>query len=696
MKKKENIIFIDLTSIVNNTELKNDINDLSSRSNPSSKEKKQSSNFIFNKKKLSKNIPKSNSKCYTKNEINNNKQKSQKRQSKINLIFKKISSDSKRQSSSIIKRNNNNPLRLSTPGKTTPNKNINVIINKNKIKIPYKKTINSQRTKENNSKLKTKKISIFKAQKNINKSNNKVIPTIKNKKEQTLYIKKIDKNNKLLLINKSKNNLINISSDNLKKTIKSCKQNISNINNINQVMSNAKQNIYINSNEIKIKNIYHPRSPEIRENKYIKNISPIKKINFINNKQKDMNITLPSKYRVLNSDNKYPNNHGYHEIIHKNSPKPEKTKIINENDLYNNFKDSISNLSLRNNRLFLDELITPNNNNEINNVSNTILITDFDNNKNVISYYSTLNSNKNLSPRNILQEENYNISDNNIYINSRNKFSPKPKNNLYLSPNFQKLDTSGQYNDIDTDNEDQQIIHDFGEQMLKRNKNYNFSKINESYIIPLNDTQNKELKINNSFNDMNKRKKIIDSKKLAVRSIPISYSCSKIKWRKYEKRKGYNNGNLNNNKRLAHNIISRKKKKKLVMEKSLNEQFLSQNNKIKNVDSIKEKISCCESIIDNDSINEIIKEFEKEIEDEEKREKLGKSTIQKKNINNVENIDNVMLSFLSENDNNISNMSKGSTNDSKIRKRKVRYYKTKNIVMEKNYDFFISPTIKKD
>ena len=37
-------------------------------------------------------------------------------------------------------------------------------------------------------------------------------------------------------------------------------------------------------------------------------------------------------------------------------------------------------------------------------------------------------------------------------------------------------------------------------------------------------------------------------------------------------------------------------------------------------------------------------------------------------------------------------MSKGSTNDSKIKIKKVRYYKTKNFDMEKNYDFFISPS----
>ena len=148
-----------------------------------------------------------------------------------------------------------------------------------------------------------------------------------------------------------------------------------------------------------------------------------------------------------------------------------------------------------------------------------------------------------------------------------------------------------------------------------------------------------------------------------------------------------------NNKRFSHNIINRKKKKKLVMEKSLNEQFISQNNKNKTCEYTKDKISCCESsiILDNDSINEIIKEFEKEIENEEKKDNLDKDSCQKKiKINNEENTDVFINSFAS--DNNNFSMSKGSTNDSKIKKRKVRYYKTKNFEPEKNYDFFISPS----
>ena len=127
------------------------------------------------------------------------------------------------------------------------------------------------------------------------------------------------------------------------------------------------------------------------------------------------------------------------------------------------------------------------------------------------------------------------------------------------------------------------------------------------------------------------------------------------------------------------------------MEKSLNEQFISNSNKYKSNDNTKDKISCYESSInlDNDSINEIIKEFEKEIEDEEKKEKIYQNYKQDKKINN--DMDGLFSGFVSENE-NISNMSKGSTNSSKIKNKKVRYYKTKNYELEKNIDFFINPT----
>ncbi len=230
--------------------------------------------------------------------------------------------------------------------------------------------------------------------------------------------------------------------------------------------------------------------------------------------------------------------------------------------------------------------------------------------------------------------------------------------------------------------------------MLKKNKNYNFSKNNEIYKFPINVFKNSELKRNNSSNDIKNLKN--SNKKKLYESIPLSYSFNEFKWRKYHKRNEnkFKDVPINkNNSRFSHNIFNRKKKKKLVMEKSLNEQFISNSNKYKSYDNTKDKISCCESSInlDNDSINEIIKEFEKEIEDEEKKEKIYKNYKQDKKINNGENMDGLISGFVSENE-NISNMSKGSTNSSKIKNKKVRYYKTKNYELEKNIDFYINPT----
>ena len=129
------------------------------------------------------------------------------------------------------------------------------------------------------------------------------------------------------------------------------------------------------------------------------------------------------------------------------------------------------------------------------------------------------------------------------------------------------------------------------------------------------------------------------------------------------------------------------------MEKSLNEEFISASNKKENKASqLKDKISNYEtSIIDNDSINEIILEFEKEIEDEEKKEKEIKDKNETKKGINMSNNDSIKFSYISDND--FSFLSKDSTNNSKIKK-KIRYYKTKNVDMEKNYDFAIYGTKK--
>ena len=726
MKKNVNVIQINLYETNNNniSSLKKDSITLANGGISSSKEKNQKKqNFIFNKKKLNKiiipnsfhktNIRKINNKL--DKQKSNNKQKSNtKINSNLNSQTKKNKTDLKRQYSSLIRRNKNSPFKLSTPGKTSlDNKKLNLSKNKNKNKLNNilnnNTSNNSHRILENKKNSKSKKISICNDKINYCVNGNKVLSNGKSKEKMPIYHKKIDKNNKLLLIKK---NRMNISCDNVKKRINYYKKkdNIL-INNKSLEMKNIKDNIY--NKEINIRNIYYPKSPTNKSIIFKKEISPINKVNFIKNKQSQnksiidnnniKNIKAPSSYRIFQTEGNYFNNHGYHEIIHKNSPlKTQQNNNINsiKEEKYNKLNEFTQNTTLRNNRPFLEELTTDNNNN-YNNISTTILINNQSSNnldtKIVVPYFYTLNSNKNISLQSTIKDENYLTNENICLCSSQrnlNNSALSPK--LFLSPKIKKLDVS---NDIETENEDVQTIHYFGEQMLERNKNYNFNKINDIYMFPIDGIKNSELKRNNSTSDINKEK----SNKKGINSIPCSHSYNQFKWKKYQKRnsnniskdKSNNNINKNNkNKRYNHNIINRKKNKKLVMEKSLNEQFISSSNKSKNNDFTKDKISCCESSIniDNDSINDIIKEFEKEIEAEEKKNKPNKNSKKRIEINNIDyNNDNLLFSFLSEND-NYSNLSKGSTDDSKIKKKKVRYYKTKNFELEKNYDFFISPT----
>ena len=729
MKKNVNVIHINLFETNNNniSSRKKESLILSNGGITSSKEKKpKKSNFIFSKKKLTKIIiPNS---CYKTNikKINNisdkkkseHKRQKSKTNSNLSSQTKKNKTDMKRQNSSLIRRNKNSPFKLSTPGKTTlDNKKLNIMKNKNKNKLnnllnnnnKNNNNFNSHRLQENKNNSKSKKISIFNNKANYYFNGNKVLSNGKSKEQMPIYHKKIDKNNKLLLIHKNK---MNISSDNVKKSLNYYKKKENNFfNNNSLIIKNIKDNIY--SKEINIRKVYYPRSPINKQTHFKKEISPIKKVNFIKNKQNENKLIIenkiinnnnkitkaPSSYRIFQTEGNFPNNHGFHEIIYKNSPKKtqQNNNIKDEEKNNNKLKDFMQNTSLRNNRPFLEELTTDNNNNNFNNISTTILLNNQSSNnikpKTIVPYFCTLNSNKNLSLQNTIKDENYFTSENICLCSSQRNLNHSTLNpKICLSPKIKKIDIS---NDTDAENEDMQAIHYFGEQMLKRNKNYNFNKINDIYMFPIDSIKNSELKRNNSSSDINNGKK--SNKKKGLNSIPFSYSSIQFKWKKYQKR---NSNSIsrdmanNKNKRFNHNIVNRRKNKKLVMEKSLNEQFISNAYKSKNNDFTKDKISYCESSIniDNDSINDIIKEFEKEIEAEEKRNKQFKNLFKRKELNNIENNnDNLLFSFLSEND-NYSNLSKGSTDDSKIKKRKVRFYKTKNLELEKNYDFFISPT----
>lgn len=105
-----------------------------------------------------------------------------------------------------------------------------------------------------------------------------------------IYHKKIDKNNKLLLINKIGKNKMNISCDNVKKCINyyKGKENIIINNNNSLILRNIKENIYLNNKDTKIRNIYYPRSPINKSINFKKEISPIKKLTLL--KIKNMKI----------------------------------------------------------------------------------------------------------------------------------------------------------------------------------------------------------------------------------------------------------------------------------------------------------------------------------------------------------------------------------------------------------------------
>ena len=708
MKKNVKKIYISLNT--NKTfPIRNKSPKLMKELNPSLKENKTNQNsFIFNKKKLNKNnIPNSYSKFYTKktnNNINKQKEESYKNKQKLinNSFAKKNQSDTKRQSLSIIKKNKNSPLRLSNQVKITPEKNKSLTKNKSQLNLPnYKNPLNSQRFLKNNYNLKSKKISIFKDKKSSLKKDNKNIPNKNSKEEPPIYHKKIEKSRKLIWINKIKNNIINISSDNVKKNISLYNQPDNSINK-SQVIGTIKNNINLNNKEIITRNIYFPRSPKNYSISFKNNISPIKKVNLTKNKNNDKTkkIKISSDIKILHLENKLPNNYAYHEIVYKNSPKKILTNInIKEKERYDYIKETQRIVTLRNERPLLEELITPNNKR----ISTTILITNKSFNssdKKSIPYFCTLNNNTNFTLKSSFQGDNFNnfYTNENICLCSEDNIKILKNNRkLFLSPKNKKLDISGQYNEIDTENEDIQTIQMFGEKMLERNKNYNFNKVNETYKFSIDELKNKEFRRNNSSNDINNEQENKERKEF--KSISFSHSLNEGKWKKYQKRNENKIGSIpinKNNKRYNHNIINRKKNKKLIMEKSLNEQFISKSNRNKSNENTKDKISCCESSInlDNDSINDIIKEFENEIEKEEQKDKASKNSSQKKIINNSENNDYLIYSFASEND-NLSNMSKGSTNDSKVKKRKVRYYKTKNYDMEKNYDFCISSTKKR-
>ena len=296
MKKNVNIIKISLNKTKKNSSSKKDLSKASNRNNLLSKEKNSyKNNFIFNKNNfVNKNlIPNSNSKCYIK--INNKlKQENKNKILKLNnnSFSKKLQLNIKNKNLSLDKKIRNNSFRFFTQRKKSHEKNNSFIRNKKESNLFYNNSsLNSQRLLRNKYNIKSNKMTFDKNKLNNSKKNTKII-----QEESPIYHKKIDKNHKLLLINKIKNNIINISSDNIRKNLKYYKRKNNTISNNSQIMKNTKDNIYLNSKEIKIRNIYYPKSPKNRLIIFNNNISPIKKANK-KNEEKINDNTIKNKMK---------------------------------------------------------------------------------------------------------------------------------------------------------------------------------------------------------------------------------------------------------------------------------------------------------------------------------------------------------------------------------------------------------------
>ena len=677
--------------------------------------KKNPNYIIDNKKKIIKTkilIP--NKKCHFK-KINKTLQEGTKATlSQKNIPNKKLNTlPIRKQSCGIIKRNNNYQLYESN---TSTNFRIKTNINNAKRDITETsyKNLNERiklipkspknllnKTKNNNYYIKNN------YPKSYNNIGIKIIENNKNNKEYPLYITKIDQRQQILNNNINNNNFNgNITYNN------NVNLNFNNNNDKNNnIIYDIPKRIYINNKEIDIiKNNIHSKSPTFRTPKLPNQLSPIeiKNINYqqgntIQIFNKNKLIKIPIIQTEFSRDKKvFPDNFSFHEITHINSPK-KKTKKKHNSINCNN--DANNNYTIGSTNLYLDGLYDDKNNN-LNRISNNYLLNShkvnhFNNN---MPLYDFKNLNySNITPNNRLYaitsknfKDGYN---NNVIYPYNNQPNSNYINNDFIIPKS-KRNIKIEYSDncVDLDNEEiddlAQSIHFFGEQMRKRNKNYN-----KNNNIPL-EKKTKCIKIrlkkNNSYNNINHiNEKINNSDKESFPTTNISYNQGKNKYEYYMTSNINNTGkNYNIEKkeqklnRFSHNIIKRKRIKKLIMEKSQNEEFISNSNKKENKNNtIKDKISNYEnSILDNDSINEIIKEFEKEIEAEEKKENNIKLNYQKRN-NNISINDTLKFSFFSDND--FSIISKDSTNNSKNKMKKKHYYKTKNMDMEKDTDFVI-------
>lgn len=666
---------------------------------------------IIKKKKIIKyKLPIPNKKKFIKKENNIPKNKY------IKIDKKNISNEHtnksivKRKNSGIVRRTKNYQLYVSKPGKISPNNTINIEQKRIGLCNQYNSVIRSPKVNPitPNSQ----------SQKNIsNVNNNIIIRNIPNNNCSNYEVKtyQLTLKNKifpLYFLNESmNNNTIKNINYNIKSSDFNGNNNYINNENFNyiNIMSNNNQMFFNKKQSNIIERKYTSKSPS---NHSHKQISPLKNRN-VNNcnrceikiiKRNSLNSSLNNQ---INLKKNFPNNISFHEIVHFNSPK-KTNKSINKKEKQQYINKNRKNSTIKINNNYINECKRDDNNNcnrlfhhklihkqSLSNLKRRHL--SFDTN---IPHFSTSFMANNQFLKNNLLDEYYNDS---YFVGHNYSHRNSQKKYLILTRQNSKSDFNSQYIENDDNEEIPEKIHYFGEQMLNRNKNYNYEKEDTVHNI---EYTNKE-KVSQNIN-LKKRARICLRKENSQSNIikrnhndnnslkPLSHTNSyneKIIKRSPEKRNKNNTQNVKNN-RYKHNIINRKRMRKLAIEREQSEEFISKINN-KNNGSSKEKASYCESIIDNDSINEVIREFEEEIEESEKKnngKNEDKTDEQKNKVIHESQSEHLICSFYSEND---LNKAKDSNNNSKPKPRKKHYFKTKNIDMEKNYDFIIYPTKKK-
>ena len=571
------------------------------------------------------------------------------------ILNQKIENEAfKRKQLGIIKRAKNYQLYISTSGGKKPNFTINTESNQNKSFSQNKNLL-----KRDNIKLLSNKY----IDKNNIKNNNINIYNYNNKNLKIRAFQQSPKNKGYQIYNK-KNSLPKETFNENNHNCNILKANDINYNNFEGNISNNNYKINLNNQ----KKIFRS-PPSYNSKKFIRKITSPLRRNLSKEEEFNDNIIKindmdQKTFNQKNTKKHYADNYNYHEIIHYNSPK----KTLKTIDNYENEQNC---QYVNKNKIIY---IINNNNNDVS--------------QNSLRYYQSARKIPFIKRGNFTQLSE---SSKPIIVNKYLNDNHQSCNEFFNEINgVNKNNISYNNHTIENYEDNLNAMYHFGEQMLKKDKNYNIEKslnqdISDKYRYQDEEEMSKikiPLRKDKSYNNI-----IIKdyNENSSMKSLPYDNSYN-------EDRNIIRNGinkdcvSLNisiNRNRLNHNNINRKKVIKPVKSK---EDDIFPYKKENNINDFEDKINFCESIFDDKSIIDIIEEFEKEIEIEE----IEKNKKNKKDTVNDKQSDNLILSTISD-----KNFGNESQNLTKSTIKKKHYYKTKNIDMEKNYDFMIYPT-KKD